>query len=180
MHGVVFTELQKFVVSQHGHDGWNALLDKASLGRKIYLPAGEYPDLEIASLVSTASGMTGSSQPEILEAFGEFIVPSLLRMYGHLLKPEWRSLDVIEHTEGTVHAVVRVSDASAKPPKLQARREGPDTVVLVYTSPRKMCALAIGIGRGVAKCFKETLSIRQTQCMLKGAQFCEIIYKKTG
>jgi predicted hydrocarbon binding protein len=180
MHGVVFTELQKFVVSKHGHDGRNALLDKASLDRRIYLPAGEYPDSEIASLVSAASGTTGSSSSEILEAFGEFMAPSLLRMYGHLLKPEWKSLDVIEHTEGTVHTVVRVSDASAKPPKLQARREGPDTVALIYTSPRQMCALAVGIGRGVARCFKETLSIRETQCMLKGAQFCEIIYNKTG
>jgi hypothetical protein len=180
MHGIVFTELQKFVISKHGYEGWSGLLDKAGLGQKIYLPAGEYPDSEIASLVSTASKITGSAPSEILESFGEFIVPSLLRMYGHLLKPEWKSLDVIEHTEGTVHAVVRVSDPAAKPPKLQARRQGRDTVVLVYTSPRQMCALAIGIGKGVARSFKETLSIRQSQCMHQGAPFCEIIYKKTG
>lgn len=180
MHGVVFTELQKFVVGQFGNEGWNGLLEKAGLGRKIYLPSGEYPDAEIASLVSTASKVTGSSPSAILESFGEFIVPALLRMYGHLLRPEWKSLDVIEHTEGTVHNVVRVNDAAAKPPKLQASRKDPNTVVLVYTSPRQMCSLAIGIGKGVARHFQETLAIQQTQCMKQGANFCEIIYRKTG
>jgi len=115
-----------------------------------------------------------------VEAFGEFIAPSLLKMYRHLLKPNWKSLDIIEHTEGTVHAVVRTSDKNALPPKLLRRRTGPDTVILVYDSPRKMCALAIGIGKGLARHFKETLSIDQTQCMHKGGKFCEIVYRKTG
>jgi hypothetical protein len=115
-----------------------------------------------------------------VEAFGEFIVPSLLKMYGHLIKPNWKSLDIIEHTEGTVHAVDRVNDKDALPPKLRTRRTGPDTIVLVYDSPRKMCALAIGIGKGLARHYKETLSIDQTKCMHKGGPFCEIIYRKTG
>ena len=52
--------------------------------------------------------MTGQPTLALLEDFGQFIVPSLLRMYGHLLKAGWKSIDVIEHTEGTVHTVVRV------------------------------------------------------------------------
>src|SRR5207248_10547036 len=51
----------------------------------------------------------------------------------------------------SVHTVVRTSDKNALPPKLLTRRTGPDTVILVYDSLRKMCALAIGIGRGLAR-----------------------------
>lgn len=180
MHGIVFSELQKFVVSKYGHANWDTLLEKARLGHKVYLAAGQYPDSEIMSLVTAASAMTGQEPFQIVEAFGEFIVPSLVRMYGHLLKPGWKTLDVIEHTEGTVHTVVRVADTDAMPPKLRAQRTGPDTVVLIYDSPRRMCALAMGIGKGLARHFKETLFINQTQCMHKGAPSCQIIYKKTG
>jgi hypothetical protein len=180
VHGIVFSELQKFVVSKHAHSGWKAVTEKAGLAHKVYLAAGQYPDSEIVSLVTAASAITGQEPFKIVEAFGEFILPSLLKMYSHLLKPSWRSLDVIEHTEGTVHTVVRTSDKDARPPRLRTRRKGPDTVVLVYDSPRKMCALAIGIGKGLARHFKETLSIDQTQCMHKGGKFCEIVYQKTG
>jgi hypothetical protein len=96
----------------------------------------------------------------------------------HLLKPNWKSWEVIGHTEGTVHTVVRADDKDALPPELRTRRAAPDTVILVYDSPRKMCAPAIGIGRGLAHHFKETVSINQTQCMHRGAPFCEIAYQK--
>jgi Haem-NO-binding len=106
MHGVVFGELQKFVTDAHRKAGWTALLDKASVSSKVYLAVEEYPDAEIGALVKAAAEMTGRAPAEVLESFGEFIVPSLLKMYGHLLKPGWKTLDVINHTEGTVHTVV--------------------------------------------------------------------------
>jgi predicted hydrocarbon binding protein len=48
----------------------------------------------------------------------------------------------------------------------------------VYNSPRPMCSLAIGIGRGLARQFKENLTIRQARCMHKGDPECEIVYRK--
>jgi predicted hydrocarbon binding protein len=50
--------------------------------------------------------------------------------------------------------------------------------VLIYHSPRRMCSLAIGIARGLAKHFHEKISIRETECMHKGANSCVIIFKK--
>ncbi len=134
MHGIVFAELQKFVVTKHGYPGWTKVAEKAGLAHKVYLATGQYPDAEIVSLVTAASAITGQEAFQIVEAFGEFIVPSLLKMYGHLLRPNWRSLDVIEHTEGTVHTVVRASDKDALPPKLRTRRTAPDTVILAYVT----------------------------------------------
>jgi hypothetical protein len=119
MHGVVFVELQKFVVTQHGHQGWKAVAEKSRLVHKVYPAVAQYPDSEIVSLVAAESAITGQEPFQIMEAFGEFIVPALLKMYGHLLKPDWKCLDVIEHTEGTMHMVIRASDKGALPPKLR-------------------------------------------------------------
>jgi predicted hydrocarbon binding protein len=40
-----------------------------------------------------------------------------------------------------------------------------------------LCRLAKGIGKGLAKHFKETLLISETQCMHKGASSCEIHFR---
>jgi predicted hydrocarbon binding protein len=51
-------------------------------------------------------------------------------------------------------------------------------VVLIYSSPRKLCALAIGIARGVAKQFNETIEVAQNKCTHNGAPHCEIVFRK--
>ena len=178
MHGMVFAELRNYGETKHGKGTWDALLRNAGLQGKTYLPVQDYPDMELVAMVKAASSMTGLPVDNILEGFGEFIVPALLKMFGHLLLAEWRTIDVIDHTEGTVHTAVRVRNAGAKPPKLQTVRRGPDEVVLVYTSPRQMCAFAIGIGKGLAQHFGEHVIATQTSCMHQGASRCEIVFRK--
>jgi len=131
--GIVFAELQKYAETKHGARTWQQVLTKSGLASKLYFPVQEYPDSEIASLVRATSEMTGQPTLALLEDFGQFIVPSLLRMYGHLLKPGWKSIDVIEHTEGTVHTVVRVQNPGAKPPQLKSQRLS-DSEVLRFTA----------------------------------------------
>lgn len=178
MHGIIFAELRNYAETRHGKGTWDKLLKSAALENKVYLPVREYPDAEVVALVAAASMMTGLPVAEVLEDFGEFIAPALIRMFGHLLWPEWKTIDVIDNTEGTIHHVVRVKNPGAKPPELQTVRHGEDEVTLVYTSPRQMCALAIGIGKGLAKHFKEKIAVTQSMCMHKGASKCEIVFRK--
>jgi hypothetical protein len=76
-------------------------------------------------------------------------------VYGPLLDSEWRTLDVIQHTEETIHRVVRMRQPGAAPPRLRVDRASPDEVAIHYDSPRRLCAVARGIVRGVAKHFGE-------------------------
>jgi len=71
-----------------------------------------------------------------------------------------------------------MTDPAADPPHLTTKRLGPDEVLLVYTSPRKMCALAVGISKGLAKRFAETIVANHRMCMHRGAPRCEIIFRK--
>jgi Haem-NO-binding len=180
MHGTIFSELKNYAEAKHGRGTWDVLLRKANLENRVYLATREYPDSEIISLVMAACAMAGLSVSAVLGDFGQFIVPSLLRMYGHLLKPEWGAIDVIDNTEETVHAVVRVKNPEAKPPKLKTQRLSLNEVLLIYTSSRQMCGLAIGIGVGLGKQFGETVVAHQTMCMHKGATRCEILFRKVG
>jgi hypothetical protein len=115
MHGIIFSELRKYAETKHGKETWNTLLRNAGLASKTYLPVQEYPDAEIVAIIGAASSITGLSVSAVLEDFGEFIAPALIKMFGHLLWAEWKTIDVVENTEGTVHSVVRVKNPGAQP-----------------------------------------------------------------
>jgi hypothetical protein len=178
MHGIIFAELQKFVSTHQGSHAWNELLRRTGLRGSVYVSSDPHPDSDFESLVAAASQLTGRPTAQILEDFGDFITPVLINRYGHLLSPRWTSLDVIEHTENTVHTLVRARHPGAHPPRLKTKRTGPNEIVLTYTSPRRLCFLAIGIGRGLGRHFKENLSIEQERCMYEGDSLCEITYRK--
>ena len=118
MHGVIFLELRKFIGARLGDSAWDGLLSRAGLGGQIYLAVKEYPDSHASKLVESACAMTGKTASELLEDFGEFSVPDLLQFYGSQLDPAWKTLDLIENTEGTIHKVIRRRNPGAKPPKL--------------------------------------------------------------
>ncbi|HXB53262.1 MAG TPA: heme NO-binding domain-containing protein [Vicinamibacteria bacterium] len=174
MHGIIFSELRKYVDSKLGGDAWAGLLQAAGLPGKLYMPIHTYPDQEAVALVSAAAKITGQPVDGVLQHFGEFIAPDLLRMYRALLKKEWKTLDILEHTEETIHRVVRSQNPGAEPPRLQCTRLSATTLVIAYTSNRKMCGVAKGIVRGIAAEFGEKVVISESTCMLKGGTKCEI------
>jgi predicted hydrocarbon binding protein len=176
MHGTIFTELEKFVGARLGDGAWTRLKDAAGIEPgKTYEVFSTYPDEEVTALVTTASTTTGIPVPALLEDFGEFIAPDLLEMYWGAIGPEWRTLDVIEHTESTIHTVVRMDHRGATPPYLHATRTGENEVTVLYTSPRRLCAVAKGICRGIAKHYQETIEITDVRCMHRGDADCLMV-----
>src|SRR5258706_3158851 len=128
MHWIIYAELKKFVDAKFGTEAWDNLLTAAELGKKSFLPGSSYPDVEAVAVVVAASKTTGKAVSELLEAFGEFIVPDLAKFYGNLIKPGWRTLDVIENTETMIHTIIRVNDPNARPPEIKVRRLEPRAV----------------------------------------------------
>jgi len=175
---MIHLELQKFVESKLGAQGWATLLARANLASEVYTPLATYPDEQLVALVSEAEALSGLPAKTLLEAFGEFLVPTYLSVYGKLLKPDWRTLEVLEHTEETIHRVVRMRHEGASPPRLRTERTGPNEVVMTYDSPRRLCAVARGIARGVAKKFQEGLTIDDRRCMHRGDPQCVIAFRR--
>ena len=177
MHGIIFSELEKYTDKKLGAGAWKKLVAEAGLGTKTYLVTSSYPDTEAVALITTASRITNLPVPAILEDFGAFIVPSLLSLYKPLVKKDWKTLDLIEHTEETIHKVVRLQNPGAAPPALIVKRLSPREVVITYTSQRKMCGIAKGIAKGIAAHFHEKITIGETTCMLRGDPSCVIAVK---
>jgi hypothetical protein len=174
MHGLIFLELKKFVAARLGEAAWRDLLCRAGLEGREYLPVQEHPEAEAIAIMAEIGVRTGLEGDALLQLLGEFMAPDLLRMYGSLLRREWKTLDIVEHTETTIHRVMRARNPAAAAIAMRAERCGPDEVMLTYASPRRMCGLAKGIVRGLAGQFHERVRIAELACMHQGAPQCRI------
>jgi hypothetical protein len=175
MHGIVFGELKQYTTASLGTSAWDELLAQAGIGPKLYLAIQEYPDEELGAILQAASTRTGLSIPALLQDFGDFIGPHLMQMYRMYILPEWKTLDVIEHTEERIHKLVRVQHRGARPPYLSTTRRNANEIVIHYSSPRRLCSFAKGIAMGIARHYGEQVTIRDLTCMHKGAATCEIL-----
>jgi hypothetical protein len=177
MNGTIFMELGKYAETKLGAQAWKKLLDEAGLGFKLYLPVADYPDQEATALIAAASRITGTPAPVLLEDFGEFLVPDLIKLFGHLIKPDWKTIDLIANTESTIHEALRRTTPAVRPPVIGCERPNPREVIITYESKRKMCHLAKGIAKGIANHYGEQVIIAESSCMLRGGPNCKISVK---
>ncbi len=155
MHGTILTLLKRYVQTQYDHSTWVKLMELSGLEQMEFNHKTVYPDEHIYALVGHAAEMTGLSAGELHEKFGEYLVPDLMYMYQKLLRPEWKTLDMLENTELTMHTKVRQEHSENSPPVLEVSRLGPNELMIDYVSPRRMGGLAVGIVRGLATYYDE-------------------------
>lgn len=177
MDGIIMNQFQRYVIRTFGREAWTNLLEAANLPLSDELLAvGKiYPDSDLLALLTAAVDLTGRSLPDLLEDFGFYIAPTLIRVYQALIQPGWGALDLIEHTEQSIHTVVRQRNPGAAPPALTTQRYSRAVVAVDYRSQRRLCDLARGIIRGIAENFHETVRIAQPECMLRGDARCLIL-----
>jgi hypothetical protein len=179
MHGIIFAELKRLVDTAMGGDTWREVLKDSGVSTNVYMPVAEYPDEDASRIVESLSKLSGRSVRSIHEELGEFIAPDLLALYRHMVEPEWRTLELLENTENTIHRVVRMRNPGARPPELKCVRDG-DEVLITYSSARRMCGVAVGIVRGLALHYDECLVISELSCMTNGAAACRILVRRVA
>lgn len=173
MYGVIFDLLRSYVIERHGGRAtWDALLDEAGIGYKVYFPVAQYPDEEIVKLATTASQMLKVPLTAVLEDFGKFVGPSLVTYYEMFVKPEWRTFEVLENASAKIHDAIHRYNPKRNPPELRATRIDDRHLKLTYQSDRKLCFVAKGIILGLSDKFGERIEVHETQCMHNGAQRC--------
>ena len=180
MHGIVLKGLKDFVVSEYDHDAWRTIQRQSGVGEKVYVPLTEYDDADVLALVGAASEATGADVPDLLDAFGRFLVPPLVETYGVHVDEDWTGLELLANVEEYIHTALRAKELSSyTPPNLHAEWDGDDRVRITYGSERQLCALAKGLIRGVGDHYDEPLSVREPFCMLDGDERCEILVTRT-
>jgi predicted hydrocarbon binding protein len=153
---------------------------EAAIPHEPIVPTLDYPDENFIALLQKLSSATERPIAQVLEDLGRFMAPHLLSSYATMVHPRSSTLALLSVVEDVVHRVVRLRNPTVQPPVLTCLWRTDQEMELVYSSQRRLCALAKGIIRGVAECFRETVEIAEQQCMLKGDRFCCLLVRVTS
>jgi len=174
MHGIVLSELERFLITKAGLNGWESIKASSGLSTRVFVQVSTYPDEEAQTLLASAARRLNWDSDRLLREFGVYLAPSLMRRYRFMVRPEWKTLELLEHTESVLHAAVRKRTPDATPPRLVVRRMDANQVLVSYASRRRMCALVHGIIQGLAQVYEERIEVVERQCMNKGAASCRL------
>jgi predicted hydrocarbon binding protein len=89
-----------------------------------------------------------------------------------IFKPFLLTLDQVIHVE------VRKLYSDAGLPEFKYQDENDNELVMLYRSPRKLCALAEGLMAGAAKHFNSDYQLKHDICMHNGDDHCR--FELTG
>ncbi|GAA4295949.1 heme NO-binding domain-containing protein [Nibribacter koreensis] len=155
MHGSIFVLLKRFVEYTHDHSTWLGLVESAGVENASYQMHDMYPTDDLFAIVARASELSGTPVYDLMEQYGEFIVPDLLMVYKKYISPEWHTYDMLLNTEEAMHGAVRREDPRTTPPMLLVTKSGRDRLIVDYYSKRRMAGVAVGIIRGIANYYGE-------------------------
>lgn len=170
MKGIVFTLLNDLVEERFGLETWDALLDKTKLASGgVYTAGATYPDQELFSLVGALSERVNIPADVLIRAFGEYMFPIFANRYPVFFPPNQSLREFLLSIHNVVHIEVKKLYPNAGLPDFTYEDNDPKTLVMLYRSKRKLCALAEGLIAGSSTHFNQKLLIKHEVCMLHDA-----------
>ena len=174
MHGLIFASFRDYLVTEHG----SAVEATVTAGEPQYTLSEAYPDEQFLALLERACTQTGLSRDELLFDFGVFTAAkTFARLYSVLFRASPTAREFLLTVETPIHEVIRVSLPEARPPQLAVTDLGDDRLEILYTSPRRICAMLRGLVEGTARVYSETLEVEEPECMLRGAAACRVLVR---
>lgn len=174
MKGMVFTLLSEMVEERFGYEMWDDLIETTEPASEgIYVSSELYPDEELLAYVSAMSKALNVPANDLVFAFGEYMLGRFAQIH-----PEFFENHTVKSFLKTVHDVIHVEVKKLHPdallPQFDYEDAAPDQLVMLYRSPRGLCALAEGLISGSARFFDEKVSSTHDICMHDGSDHCRL------
>lgn len=162
MKGIVFTEFLDMVEQKFGYSMVDTLLLTTDLPSEgIYTSVGTYKHTEMVNLVVNLSEKSNIPIPDLLKAFGSYLFNSFTKTYHHFMEKAPDAFSLLESIHHYIHVEVQKLYPDAELPHFDIEREGDKTLIMTYTSVRKMADLAFGLIEGCTNYYKEKVVISQ-------------------
>lgn len=173
MKGMVFNLLNELVENEFGFETWDAVLEKANpKSEGIYTSGAVYEDSEMVDLVTALSEELNTSVPDLLRAFGSFMIGKFAGMHPEFFQTSAK--EFLKSVHDIIHVEVRKLHDGVILPDFDYEDPGLQGLVMLYSSPRKMCHLAEGLIQGTSKHFETPIIIAHTACMHDGQDHCRL------
>ena len=146
MKGHIFYLLEKFIIENTSDDVYEEILQSCNfITEEPFVRPGTYPDEDLHELVDKTVQKMGITKEEAHFAFGKWIFPHLIKIAPAEVmdfkgpKELLLSIDYIHMIE------LKKVMPDATPPRFYCLDTGPDTLELIYSSPREMFDLVDGV-----------------------------------
>lgn len=173
MNGLIFSQLKKYVVQYNGEELWQKALEEVELPQnQIFYMLVSYPDAQFYDLSIAIVKMTDQSLETFFESFGEFLSSYLLETYSKVINPKWRTFDFLENVDLYLRRVFGLTEEQEHVVKIE--KKPPDELIIHFSCHQKLCWVFVGLIRGVARFYKEDISILNIQCLVTSGPACKI------
>ena len=172
MKGVIFNVLEELVIETAGMETWNNILELTG-SNGIYTSGDSYPDKELFGLVGEICKALNMDLPTVVGIFGEYLFDQLDARHPMFVEKSTDLKSFLLSVDTVIHGEVLKLYQNPNLPRFAYHDTG-DTLIMNYTSPRKLCILAEGLIRGAAKKFATDVEISHPVCMHNGADHCQL------
>lgn len=161
MLGIVFTEFMEMVEDKFSAEILDEVLDTPGLSSDgAYTAVGYYDHTDMIRMVVALSKIVDLPVDDLIEAFGQHMFSILSGKYPALIAGKVSSMDVLESIDTAVHREVIKLYPHAELPEFKCDRHGENHLTMHYRSKRPFSRLALGLMKGCAEHFSETLDIQ--------------------
>ncbi len=175
MLGLIFMTWEKYLTERFG----NALLQKyreqmGETSAAALVASRYYDDALMERGVGIVSHLTRIPADTLLREYGRYFVANALtgKLCTYLLSQVHSGRELLLAMRDT-HARLRTAFEGATPPVFEyGASTHPDEVVLIYRSPRKLCAVLHGAIEGAALRYNERVHVVERTCMKRGESAC--------
>lgn len=179
MKGIVFTEFLEMVEEKFGYKRVDDLLSTTDLPSEgIYTSIGTYQYTEIISLVINLGKKTNIPANELLNVFGRYLFKTFIKTYSHFMAKAPDAFTFLASIHNYIHVEVKKLYPDAELPHFDIERPDENTLIMTYTSARKMADLAFGLIEGCFEYYKEIVEISQIPLNEDGSNTKFVIIKK--
>lgn len=179
MKGIVFTEFLEMVENKFGYQIVDNLLNTTTLDSGgIYTSIGTYSHTEMVNLLVNLSHQSNIPVPDLLRAFGEYLFKSFTKSYAHFMKKAPDAFSFLASIHGYIHVEVKKLYPDAELPHFAISKPNDNTLIMNYTSARKMGDLAYGLIEGCLAHYGENAVVTQENLNNDGSSVKFVIVKQ--
>lgn len=175
MQGIIFNLLADCVSERWGDEAWTDLVRGApGVEYPVFVGPKNYPDEALLHMVGRLVQERRIALPDLLRTFGRWAFPRLAERHRTFVQGKKSAKEFLRTVEGVIHTEIRKLYEDAYLPTITYEEPDRGTLVLIYTSRRRLCWLAEGLILGAGDFFGERASVIQEACMHEGAPACRL------
>lgn len=173
MKGMIFNLFEKFVSENFGQEAYEDIQKNAKLiTKEPFVGPGKYPDEDFMELVRVACEKFKINPFDAQKTLGEYCFPELVKLTPHLAGQYKNTRDFLIAVDRIIHVEVKKLYPDSELPEFDYENSQKDTLLIKYTSKKKLCFFMEGLIHGCAKYFSETVKTKQTACYHNGNDHC--------